>query len=1397
MKIRTCALLVTAVMSSWAAGGEPERFQRVSDPIVTPHVAWAKPLPGGPLKALCLTPIPGQRDVVELAQRLDLEYDLVTFQDPLLHDDVANEFGKLLAEKSYDIVLLSKAPLAKLPEQTQRLLVAKARQGTGVLNVEATATLHTGEVIHAADSAAFLEIGLPLDRLPEGCRPDIHTGRCGEGRIVSLSYAARVGCLTPLVPFEQVDYRDWEAYYQLLCRAAVWAAKREAVATIDTLWPAATTTRQPASSWRMEQLVCTRRPRWDRAGDRWQVESVEERISLPTWRGYGASVAEDQGKLKIAHKNVCADSGFAVGTFAVDWRRTPIVEVAVGKASRWSLFIPDAQMDHVLAVLEPETDATGTRRYDLRQVEKLDPAAPLRLAFSTFGKGTSLVLDSLKFLTAEGKPLEQASSSATAFDSGEVVLRLEGRMDGPAVVTAIYRGADYYVPTSQQEQQITLVKGQATEVRFPMPARTGGRTHAVDMMVRDAQGRSLAFATAAYEVVAPVKLVSWASARDFFQRGDEVAMVATFQNDTSACEVDVTAECSDMYGRLVSKLTRRLAIPSGASEQQLAFPSDRSLTTLNRVRLWVSDGNGPLLETETYVYLPELVPAWDDYLVSTSQFSRTSPYLRPYALEFVRGFGIEGQVIPLSHTLEALQQAAPVMYWGAADVRAFGYNFHGEETSTARRPCLSDPEVREKIAASYEKLGEVLKPYGPMALASLEDESELTGARYANLEVCTSEFCTARYRQWLKEQYGTVDAMNREWDTSYATFEEIERMTYQEARKAANPAPWIDWRTFMEHVWLDALLLTRNGVKKDYPDIRMGFSNSFGQMPFSGWNFETLSRHVDMTIEYPTIIDHLTPPKADDAFEADVVAMSEIIRQKLDIRRSFMPEGSPSPGWIWYDRSEQGAEFRPWWMAFQGAKGCTPWGPDSLGVRQGAKSMAFWAFVHPQLAHTRSSAWLASGIEDLTRGVGKIFVDYQRAGDPVAVLYSQPSMHLAWAWSDVESAFYPDPTSLYAWYYRSRVNTTRLLRELGFTYRYVGTSEIEAGNLDKYRVLFLPCSLCLSDATMEHIRRFVEAGGLVVADLGAGAADGRGKPIAHRESVEQLFGISRDAVCRTMKPDTLEVVGKPRIESLAGLKLAGADAITSRAEVAVAHADKTPAVVVNPVGKGKAVYLNGFLGYNMMSRQLIRAMLASASVESPVRVTSGGNERMGYEATTFRRGNVEILGVLRLCEEQGPTEVHIGRKAHLYDVRGGRYFGLTDTATFDLTQKAAAVLAILPYQIGGVSLKASPEEVERGETVSLDADLLILRLSSDLAPQMEERGALPQAGDHVLRIEVFDPAGRLSRAYTANVLATSGERRYRLQTALNEQPGRWRAVVTDVISGKKAETVFVVTESPH
>ena len=60
----------------------------------------------------------------------------------------------------------------------------------------------------------------------------------------------------------------------------------------------------------------------------------------------------------------------------------------------------------------------------------------------------------------------------------------------------------------------------------------------------------------------------------------------------------------------------------------------------------------------------------------------------------------------------------------------------------------------------------------------------------------------------------------------------------------------------------------------------------------------------------------------------------------------------------------------------------------------------------------------------------------------------------------------------------------------------------------------------------------------------------------------------------------------------------------------------------------------------------------------------------------------------------------------------------------------------------------------------------------------------------VVRVEVFDPAGRPVRHYSGNVTVRNGTAAYQVPFALNDAPGNWRVTARDVVSGLVSETVL-------
>jgi hypothetical protein len=248
------------------------------------------------------------------------------------------------------------------------------------------------------------------------------------------------------------------------------------------------------------------------------------------------------------------------------------------------------------------------------------------------------------------------------------------------------------------------------------------------------------------------------------------------------------------------------------------------------------------------------------------------------------------------------------------------------------------------------------------------------------------------------------------------------------------------------------------------------------------------------------------------------------------------------------------------------------------------------------------------------------------------------------------------------------------------------------------------------------------------------------------------------------------------------------------------HENGTPAVIVNPHGKGKAVYLNFVPGNGPSSIALMNRVLELAGVERTVTLSTEQGPAIGYECFLFERGPVKYLGVLRDLPPQpaggrlswhGPQFRHAGAekemltvrlpgKHHVYDVRAGKYMGRVASVSSEMAPAQAKVFGLLPYRVRGVALRGLKPQYRPGDHVRCEASVAV----SEGDP-----------GDHVLRVEVCDPDGRPATCYRKNALAVSGRHQDSLPMALNDKLGVWTLRVTDVTS-KISETVrFAVSDA--
>jgi len=237
---------------------QPTPYDTMTDEIRTPHIRWAKPLPGGPVRALVVGTRWSQRETVELAQRLDLRYDTVCFSSPdsVLESRWLYLYGsydlygcprksassvladlmlKLRAER--DCLVLSGFRPRILPPGIRKAVAEKVRAGTGlVLLGPAKAML--AEFGDGLRPVAWEPDAVPVAALPVFAgmvadkRPVWNTYTAGKGRVLVLNYhtGGKYGRhnLTPYLKSDDPDALGlYDYYHSLVAKAVLWASRRE------------------------------------------------------------------------------------------------------------------------------------------------------------------------------------------------------------------------------------------------------------------------------------------------------------------------------------------------------------------------------------------------------------------------------------------------------------------------------------------------------------------------------------------------------------------------------------------------------------------------------------------------------------------------------------------------------------------------------------------------------------------------------------------------------------------------------------------------------------------------------------------------------------------------------------------------------------------------------------------------------------------------------------------------------------------------------------------------------------------------------------------------------------------------------------------------------------------
>ncbi|HOL66149.1 MAG TPA: beta-galactosidase [bacterium] len=235
----------------------------ITTSYVTPHLVWGKPLSTGKIKCLFIVGRQGAREVVELWQRMDLDYEAVTvFHSGLLamedmyegqvEGTTAYEKKKELLtklEKDYDVFILGNVRFDILPSEVKYRILEKVKNGAGLVFFYNHGTIYK-KIFASPEKIDWVSQGLSLKSLPfspTGWTPgnlltpekkfrveELLKGyQFGQGRILVVSYPGHHSTyysgltLTNPEKFSRTWKSTYESYLVLAGRCLLWAARRE------------------------------------------------------------------------------------------------------------------------------------------------------------------------------------------------------------------------------------------------------------------------------------------------------------------------------------------------------------------------------------------------------------------------------------------------------------------------------------------------------------------------------------------------------------------------------------------------------------------------------------------------------------------------------------------------------------------------------------------------------------------------------------------------------------------------------------------------------------------------------------------------------------------------------------------------------------------------------------------------------------------------------------------------------------------------------------------------------------------------------------------------------------------------------------------------------------------
>ena len=377
--------------------------------------------------------------------------------------------------------------------------------------------------------------------------------------------------------------------------------------------------------------------------------------------------------------------------------------------------------------------------------------------------------------------------------------------------------------------------------------------------------------------------------------------------------------------------------------------------------------------------------------------------------------------------------------------------------------CFTSPVYREKVHAIDKKLAERFGRHPAVMLWHISNEF---GGE------CHCPLCQAKFREWLKEKYGTIENLNKRWCTTfwshrYNSFDQIE----SPSTKGENElhALKLDWKRFVTYQTIDFIKNEVDAIREGGSELPVTANLMYD---YDGLDYKKFKDVLDIVSwdNYPSW------HKKEEYLTAVDAEMQHDLMRSIKKEPFLLMESCPSAtNWKPINKLKKPG------MHLAASLQAVAHGSDSvlyfqLRQSQGASEKFHGAVIDhyggDDTRVFREVTEVGEALEQIQETVGTSM------RSQAAVLYDREN---DWAIADVQG-----PRNVDMHYREAVQKNYRALREQGLNVDVIAMEH----SLSDYKVLAAPMAYMFKDGYEEKLRTYVENGGTLVLSYWSGLVDG-------------------------------------------------------------------------------------------------------------------------------------------------------------------------------------------------------------------------------------------------------------------------------------------------------------------